>query len=199
MKRWICSTLACAGIFAITTAAIAGDEKKAGMTMDPAAQQAMMAAGALGEHHAHIKKLTGNFDYTMKMWMDPSAPPMEMTGKRSAELLLGGRYLQEKYTGVFNEMPFEGVGTLGYDNLGKQYVSTWMDNMSTGIMVSHGQCSKDGWAMSGESPDPMTGKMVTMRSLTRMPDENTIVMEMWGPGPDGKEFKSMEMTCKRVK
>ncbi len=31
-------------------------------------------------------------------------------------------------------MPFEGMGIDGYDNLAKQYVSTWVDNMGTGIM-----------------------------------------------------------------
>ncbi|HEX5130999.1 MAG TPA: DUF1579 domain-containing protein [Candidatus Krumholzibacteria bacterium] len=199
MKRWICTTLALASLFAIAAAAFAGDDKKAAMpAMDPAAEQAMMAAMMPGEHHEHIKKLVGNFNYTIKLWMDPSGPADESTGTRTAEMVMGGRYLEEKYTGTFMGMAFEGKGTLGYDNMGKQYVSTWIDNMSTGLLVAHGTCGDTGWDMSGESMDPTTGKMVTTRSHTSMPDKDTIVMEMFMPGPDGKEFKMMEITCKRA-
>jgi hypothetical protein len=197
MKRFVCTALTLVAIGAIAIAAFAGDEKKAA-GMDPAAQQAMMQAMMPGEHHEHMKKLAGNFDYTIKMWMDPSMPPQESTGKRTCELLMGGRYLQEKYTGSFMGMPFEGVGMLAYDNLSKQYVSTWMDNMGTGIMVSHGQCDgKGAWTMTGESIDPMTGKTITMKSVTRVVDANTVTMEMYGPGPDGKEYKMIEMNMKR--
>ncbi|HEU4365842.1 MAG TPA: DUF1579 domain-containing protein [Candidatus Krumholzibacteria bacterium] len=198
MKRWVCISLAVASMFAMAVIAVAGDEKKADAHGDPAAMAAWMAAATPGEHHEHLKKLAGNFDYTMKSWMDPSAPPMETTGKRTAHLLLGGRYLEEKITGDFMGTTFEGIGTLGYDNVGKQYVGTWIDNMSTGIMASHGTCGKDGWEMTGESLDPQTGKLVKSRHKLTMPDENTLFMEMWMPGPDGKEYKWMEMTCKRT-
>lgn len=35
-------------------------------------------------------------------------------------------------------MPFEGHGTLAYDNHRKMFVSTWIDNMGSGIMVLEG-------------------------------------------------------------
>ncbi len=197
MKRWMCISLAIASMMVITAAAVAQDEKSA--EANPAEMAAWMAAMTPGEHHEHMKKLAGNFDYTIKMWMDPSAAPTESTGKRSAEMVLGGRYLHETYSGSVMGMPFEGVGLLGYDNVGKQYVSTWVDNMSTGLMTGHGTCSKDGWAMTSESLDPVTGKPVTSRTKTSMPDADTIVMEMFMSGEDGKEYKSMEITCKRSK
>lgn len=197
MRRFVCTTLILATV-ALAVNAIAGDEKKPG-AMDPAAQQAMMQAMMPGPQHEMMKKLAGNFDYTIKMWMDPTSPAQESTGKRTAELVLGGRYLQEKFTGQFMGMEFVGMGTMGYDNLAKEYVSTWIDNMGTGIMVSHGQCdSKGTWTMSGESMDPMTGKKVTMRSVWKTVDDNNFVMEMYGPGPDGKDAKMLEITMKRA-
>jgi len=199
MKRWIVTLFALASVVLAAGAVLAGDGQKDEPQVDPAAMQAWMAAMTPGEHHEHIRKMAGNFDYTIKMWMDPSSPPEESRGKRTAEMLLGGRYLEEKYTGTFMGMPFEGVGLLGYDNVGKRYVTTWIDNMSTGVMVGYGTCSKDGWEMTSESLDPVTGKTVTSKSKVSMPDDDTIVMEMWMPGPDGKDFKNMEMTCKRSK
>jgi hypothetical protein len=41
-------------------------------------------------------------------------------------------------------MPFEGRGTEAYDNITKQYVNTWIDNMGTGIMHSTGPCQDAG-------------------------------------------------------
>jgi hypothetical protein len=198
MRKCVCTLLLV--LAASAPAALAGDEKAAGQPQyDPAAAQAaMMAAMQPGEHHEHMKKLLGTYNFTLKMWMDPSAPPTESTGKRTSEMLLGGRYLEEKYTGTFMGMPFEGIGLMGYDNVTKQYVGTWIDNMGTGIMTSHGQCDKSGWTMVGESSDPMTGKTWTSRSVVKCIDDNTFTMEMYAPGPDGKEFKMMEMTCKRA-
>jgi hypothetical protein len=184
---------------AFAASAFAGDEKKAAQppATDPG-MQAMMTAMTPGEHHEHMKKLVGNYNYTIKMWMDPAAPPTESTGKRTAEMILGGRFLEEKFTGNFMGMPFEGIGLMGYDNINKQYVGTWMDNMSTGIMDMHGTCDSGTWNMTGESTDPMTGKKMTTRSVTKVVDDNTFTMEMFGPGADGKEVKMMEMTCKKA-
>lgn len=197
MKKSVCTTLLL--VAALATAAFAGDEKKAATPQQGQAEmQAMMAAVSPGPQHELMKQLTGNHTYTMKMWMDPSQPPMESTGKRSAELLLGGRYLQEKYTGTFMGMPFEGIGWLGYDNGAKEWVGAWVDNMGTGIMNSHGTCDKNTWSMTGESTDPTTGKKWASHSTLKIVDANTFVMEMYGTGPDGKEMKMFEMTCKKA-
>ena len=52
--------------------------------------------------------------------------------------------------------------------------------------------------MTGEGTDPSTGKTWTSRSVVKIVDDNTFTMEMFAPGPDGKEFKMFEMTCKRA-
>jgi hypothetical protein len=148
-----------------------------------------------------MKKLAGNFDYTIKMWMDPSQPPSESTGKRSAELIMGGRYLIEKYTGSFMGMPFEGMGTMAYDNVQKKYLSTWIDNMGTGVMFGSGTCdaASGTWTMVADMADPMTGKMVKTRSVTKLVDADHMSMEMYAPGMDGKEMKMMEIMATRTK
>ena len=101
MRKTVCTMLLVLAAFAIP--AFAGDDKKTTQQppMDPG-MQAMMTAMTPGEHHEHLKKLAGKHDYTMKMWMDPSAPPTESTGKRNAEMILGGR-------GVASSCP-SGVG-----------------------------------------------------------------------------------------
>ena len=204
MKRSVCTILALAMLAAVAVAAFAADEKKPATTPatpDAAAQQAGMALIMPGEHHKHMEKLVGTFDYTIKMWMDPSAAPTEATGKRTAQMTLGGRYLEETYTGNFMGMPFEGHGTMAYDNVQKKYLSTWVDNMGTGIMYMEGQCDAKGpsWTMTGQMADPMSGKMVTTKHVCKIVDADHFVMEMYAPGMDGKEMKMMEISAARTK
>jgi hypothetical protein len=194
MKRVVCSAVALT--MCLSIAAFAADEKK------PAAAPAMdpMAMVSPGEHHKHMAKLVGEFDYSMKMFM-PGQPAMDYTGHRSAKMTMGDRYLDETYTGTFMGMPFEGHGTMAYDNVQKKYLNTWIDNMGTGIMFGSGTCDASGtsWTMTSDMADPMSGKLIPTRSVTKVLDANKISFEMYAPGPDGKEMKMMEIIATRSK
>lgn len=182
--------------------AMAADEKKpaAPVSGQQVTQDAMMAAVMPGEHHAHMKKLVGEFDYTITMIM-PGMPPQEYKGHRSAKMIMGDRYLDESYIGTFMGMPYEGHGTMAYDNVQKKYLSTWIDNMGTGIMFGSGQCVNNDteWDMAAEMADPQTGKMTPTRSVTKLVDADHMTMDMYAPGPDGKEMKVMSIAAARSK
>jgi hypothetical protein len=174
--------------------------KEPAPAMGAAEMEAMMKAMSPGEPHKHLARMAGDWTYSSKMWMDPSAPPAESSGTMHGEMLLGGRYLQQTWKGNFMGMEFEGRATYAYDNVGKEYVSTWIDNMgSCGIMYSTGTC--DGAAKSckhsGDFWDPMTSKKSTMKSVTTWTDDNTFRQEMYGNDPSGKEFKMMEFVVTR--
>jgi hypothetical protein len=71
--------------------------------------------------------------------------------------------------------------------------------MSTGIMYQIGSCDPAGNVCnySGDMWDPMSGQKGTTRSTITWVDNNTFKNEMYGPGPDGKEAKMMEIVAKR--
>jgi len=200
MKRIVCTVVALAT--AMSIAAMAADEKKPASppTGQPAAPDAAaMAAVMPGEHHAHIQKLAGEFDYIITFNM-PGMPPQEYKGHRSAKMIMGGRYLDESYNGTFMGMPFEGHGTMAYDNVQKKYLSTWIDNMGTGIMFGSGTCTNGTeWNMNADVADPQTGKMTPTRSVTKLVDADHMTMDMYAPGPDGKEMKMMSIAATRSK
>src|SRR5262249_106169 len=97
-----------------------------------------------GPQHKLLEPLVGNWNYRVKLWMDPSKPPMESTGTCERKWIMGNRYLEENIKGDEKERPFAGLGFTGYDNGLKKYVSAWMDNMGTGIMTSTGSVDATG-------------------------------------------------------
>jgi hypothetical protein len=127
--------------------------------------------------------------------MDPAAPPMESRGTAEMTMILGGRYLRQAYKGEMMGMPYEGVGYTGYDNVQKKYVSTWFDNMGTGIMLSTGSDSGRPGVVTftGSWWDPMTGKETTVEQVLTHVDASHMTFEMFGNGPDGKKMKFMEI------
>ena len=165
---------------------------------DAAAQEAMMKAMMPGENHKVLGKFVGDWTFTNKMWMAPDQPPVESGGTMHAEWILDGRYVHSVYKGNMMGMPFEGHGTDGYDNVGKKYVSSWIDNMGTGIMMSTGSCDANNvCTQSGDMLDPMSGQNMTMRSVTSWLSDTSFKMEMYAKDASGSETKMMEMVGTR--
>lgn len=166
--------------------------------------QEMMAVyekfGTPGSPHHLLESLTGEWTTRTKGWMEPGQAPVEGTGTCRQKMILGGRYLQQEYTGEMMGKPFEGVNLLGYDNFTEKYQSVWIDSMSTGIYFFEGYASPDGKTITQESryDDPVRGPM-TWRSVTRIVDGDTMEYEMFTTPEGGSEEKMMEMTVSRVR
>jgi len=169
------------------------DELKAGM-------DAMMKAAAPGEPHKKLAALVGTWDATVKTYMRPDAQPAISHAVGTNKTILGGRYIQQDFNGDFMGMPFSGVGYWGYDNLKKQYIAAWMDNMGTGVMTLTGtQDSPTQYTFKGTAPDPMSGKDTAFEEHLIISDNDHHTLEMYGPTPDGKMFKMMEINYSRKK
>jgi uncharacterized protein DUF1579 len=168
---------------------------------DPAAdQQAMMEkmtkAATPGAPHAMLAKMAGEWTATVKFQMDPSQPWQEATGTSVVTTLMDGRYVQESNTSVMMGMPFSGMGVTGYDNVLGKYVSTWIDNMGTGIMTSTGTADASGKVITwnGTMSDPITGKAAKARMITTVLDDNHHTFEMFNTPPGAKkEMKTMSI------
>ncbi|HET6489444.1 MAG TPA: DUF1579 domain-containing protein [Syntrophales bacterium] len=153
--------------------------------------------GAPGAPHKQLAGMEGSWSTRIKTWMGPDSPPMESRGTSEQKMLLGGRFLQQVFT---SEMMggYSGIGFTGYDNHTKKYVSTWMDSMSTGLMVFEGTAGADGKTITQTSryDDPVRGPM-QWRTMTRIVDDNTFLFEMYGTYKGSKEEKMMEITYTR--
>ncbi len=162
----------------------------------------VMAEGAkVGEQHKQLGKYVGDWTYTIKMWMDPSAPPMDMTGTMHADALLGGRFVQSVWKGDFMGAPFEGHSTEGYDNVTGQFMNTWIDNQSTGIIYTTGTAAEDGKSITyvGEMTDPMSHQKSATKSTITWLSDDSFKNESFYADPSGKMVPSMVIVATRKK
>jgi len=154
--------------------------------------------GTPGSPHTKLAKLVGSWTTRTRGWMEPDKPPMESRGACEQKMILGGRYLQQEYTGDMMGAPFSGINILGYNNHTKKYESIWIDSMSTAVYYFVGPASADGKTITQECSydDPVKGPAL-WRSVTRIKDDNTIEFEMFITPKGGKEEKMMEMSVSR--
>ncbi len=160
--------------------------------------QKWMAYMTPGAEHQKLAKLNGDWVYTSKMWMDPAGEPQITKGTAFCEMLLDGRYSQMKVSGNIMGMPFNGISLTSFDNGKKLWLTTWIDNMGTGIMYGEGKWDESSKTIvfTGKMYDPMAGKDVDYKETLKFIDDNTMGMEMFTV-VDGKDIKNMEITYTR--
>jgi hypothetical protein len=144
-----------------------------------------------GPEHALLKKLEGTWDSTMKFG------GKESRGKVTYKMELGGFWLAGTVQSELFGQKFTGKSLESYNLAKKKYVSVWVDSMSTAPVVMEGTYDKEKktMTMAGEGPG-MDGKPTKYRSVSKMPDRDTLEMTMWIG--DGKE-PAFTITYKRRK
>jgi len=193
---------------AVCLPAIAADEKKASDKQPgDADMMAMMVELAKpGENHKMLEEGVGSWTYAVKMWMSPDAPAMESSGTSVGRSVFGGRYVITEHTGKMQmpgadgkmaDMEFKGMATEGYDNAKKKFVSSWIDNMGTGVMHMEGTYDPGTKTLTyaGEY-EMMPGMKTKVRETIKFTDKNHRTFEFY-EDRGGKEVKTMELTYTR--
>ncbi len=173
---------------------VLAQEENSGINEDTGLWEAMNP----GPMHEMLSQKVGKWEAEVKLWMDPSQPPIVSKAKTVCEPMLGGRYFKSVHTGEMMGMPFEGYEINGYDNLEKKFFSIWLDNMGTGYLKTEGSYDETNKTLNltGKMKDPM-GNNVDIREVVKMVDNDNTLFEMYMI-MDGKEVKSMEINYKRV-
>jgi len=200
LKHWV---IGCSAVLALCAAVtiVRSDEKPGQPEMSPeekAMHEAWMKAGAVGPEHEKMAAMVGKWKAEVKFWHGPGDPEVSY-GTSEFKTILGGRFLEEVFNGEAMGQPFEGRGFSGYDNTTKKHISLWMDSMTTGWLTFEGAWDESSKTLvsQGESVDPM-GTKWQMRNVCKEKSKNEHVFEMYKTGPDGKEFKALEITYTRM-
>lgn len=168
----------------------------------------MMELAKPGENHKLLEGFVGKWSYTGKFWMspDPSAPPTEYHGKTVTKPIMGGRYVQSDVSGKMQmpgpdgkltDMEFKGLSIDGYDNVKKLFVSSWVDNMGTGIMNLQGAYDPSTKTVTYTSEyEAMPGMKTKVRQLLKLIDNDHHTLEFYENRGDS-EVKTMEISYTR--
>src|ERR1700736_3547251 len=162
-----------------------------GMPNEAEMMKQMMEMGKLNENHKLLASLDGTWDCKVKFWMngDSNSKPQESKSTAIRKSVMGGRYFVEDVTGKMpmpgpdgksKDFDFKGQGTEGYDNAKQKFVSTWMDNMGTGMMVSAGTydpATKTFTYTAEVSPAP--GMKEQVREVVKLTDKDHMTFEYY--------------------
>lgn len=196
--RKVALALFALGLF--TTVALAQEQpKQEHANLQKEMYEKWMKAATPGDAHKKLADLNGTWDAKVRTWMQPGQPPMESVGTAVNTTILGGRFMQQNFTGTFMGMPYSGVGLMGYDNTKGQYQATWIDNMGTGFTNLTGTATANGYDFKGTTPDPISGKDAMMEEKWIIADADHHTFEIWGAAPDGSMYKMMEVAYSRKK
>lgn len=175
----------------------------------PATDDALMARmkdySTPNENHKALEMLVGNWDAVIKTWMSPKSDPIVAQNKSESQMIFGGRFLQERFSGTFMGEPYEGMGIMGYDNIKKMFQYIWLDNSGTGIVKIDAQYdpATKSFFEQGNVSCPITGGQRWLRGKITILDADHYTQEFYMKDPadlvNGEEFKSMEITYSRVK
>jgi len=169
----------------------------------------MMEMSKMNENHKLLADMNGSWNYSIKMWMspDPNAKPQESKGTATRKSAMGGRYAMMDVTGTMQmpgpdgkmkNMQFKGMGVDGYDNVKKKFVSSWIDNMGTGIQFSEGTYDPASKTFTFASEmEMMPGMKTPVRETLKVTDKDHMQME-WYETHGGQEKKTMEIAYTRA-
>jgi len=181
------------------TDSVKTEEPIAEQPLDSATQMKLWIAYATpGNAHKMMAAETGTWNCDMTFWEEANGKPSKSTSTANVKMILGGRYQEAIYSGTMMGQPFEGKSTLAYNNASKEFTTTFIDNMGTGMMVATGKYDEANKSMNfkGDMVNPLNGKKTAYREVYTIVDANTRKMEMYDT-KNGEEYKSMEIIMKR--
>lgn len=199
------ATMSAIGLVAAQTVGVSDGQAKpsavASQAKSAALAKAMEVAMTPGEGQKRLEPMIGTFNVRIRVWVDPSKPPVESQGTSVNVWVLGHRYIQSMLSGHTLDEPFNGIGYIGYDNVGKNYEVAWMDDASTAMTLYRGGFGGAGKTakLKATVPSSVTGKPTPVEMRMTLADNGDHVTELWGQGMGGKAFKMMELLHTRTK
>ncbi len=181
-KQMIAGALLCGTFFGLGWAG--GQEGEAPSGMDAKAMEAAMALAGPGDEHEGLAKWAGEWEMEVSMNSPmPGMPEQKQTGKASAKMILGGRFLEVTSNGSFFGQPFESKTILGYDRRHGKYTLVGFDTLGTYWVAAEGVRDEDGVIrMHGTDDDPMGEQVFTFeyREIGEDEYEHRVLFERIG-------------------
>jgi len=164
-----------------------------------AQREAYRKANEPGPHHERLAKFAGKWRTQVTRYR-PEGNPLVDHGIAIYTVILGGRAVEEEFRTEMMGQAYEGRALHGYDNIKGKYVTTWISNMETRVIVTEGEWDEEAKTITSNTTLELpTGESVNLRRVECDVDEDTRIVESYVTRPDAEEYKHMEVRYTRVK
>lgn len=151
-----------------------------------------------GKNHEMLKRFQGTWEVLGKYWIEADKA-IEYKLVETGTLSCNGLWLIYTDKGVMQGKPYDGHGTLGYDERKKKFVGTWVDSANTQIDVGEGVFDEQGKVFTYVSTiSDDDGKPVRIKRVTEIKSDDLQIMTVY-TGPEGKEEVTGKVEYRRKK
>ncbi|MBM4130986.1 DUF1579 domain-containing protein [bacterium] len=156
-------------------------------------------AGAPGPWHEFLARRAGRWNVAGRIWNEPGGAPVHSRGESRLEMVLGGRFLQERHKGRVDGRPYEGLGLLGYDNADSTFTAVWVDDLGTRTAILSGRAGAPGEPVElrGAVTDPASGRALSLRLVITWNGAEGQRWEYHGAPEGFEEARLMELVYTR--
>ncbi len=190
--RTLVSLFSVTALLLFASTALSQDEKGRG--------QGQGGSDKPGPIHKELARMAGDYETVAKFWIKPGTEPMVSNGTAKITSVVNGGCILEESTGTQMGQGFKALRLTGYNNLTKQYESTWTYSLATGLMHMTGTSKDDGktieWVASYTNDN---GAKQNLYVSTRRIDDDQFVVELVAKTPDGNKGPTLETTYTRKK
>jgi hypothetical protein len=200
VSRVVCTAAALALVGVLCQATRAEDLKSP--PSPEALLKALAEAGQPGAEHKKLEPLVGNWNFTMKLWTDPSLSPAVLQGTVERKWIMDGRFVQETVHGqcATTGKSCDGLGLTGYSAAEKQFTCVRACSLCGTLTSSSVACDSSGKRFEGvkEETCPLTAQKVKARDELIIESNDRVVANFYKT-MGGREVKFAEMVSIRQK
>lgn len=152
-----------------------------------------------GPSHRLLETFVGKWDVQLTFWSDPKAAGESSVGTSQISWMLGGRFLQEHFSGKVAGEEYVGLGIMGYDNGSRTFKNVWVDSLNTALTTAEGRYDPETstFVLESQLYDPLISGVKTITSTLQINSANSYTFSMRDISPEGKPFTSLEMRYTR--
>lgn len=200
ITRWPCRVLRALTTCLVLTPWVSGAQSTPSAPDREALQRRMLRWVMPGEEHAQLARLAGDWEVTTALPGAPGRPPTVMTGRATARMTVGDRFLMIESRASGGSQSIDALTILGFDGRRDEYTYLGHDSFGTYYVEASGKgaLSSGRLELVGIDRESATStKHFTVRLELRGPEafSQAILFQ----APNGGTFTVLESEFRRVR